>query len=86
VIELHKDSLKSSKNDTSNLFESFQQTEKAETKLKHSFFSMDDDMDFVKEILSEEHKFQIENQVTFYVNSWIPEEYTRRYFRLIKPI
>lgn len=63
MIELHKDSLKHSKNDTHSLLETFQSTEKVEAKLKHSFFNMEDDMDFVKEILNEEHKFQMENKV-----------------------
>ncbi|KAH1014176.1 hypothetical protein HUJ04_003061 [Dendroctonus ponderosae] len=61
-IELHKDSLKHSKNDTQTLLETFQNTEKVEAKLKHSFFNLEDDMDFVKEILNEEHKFQMEHK------------------------
>ncbi|KAL1491432.1 hypothetical protein ABEB36_012032 [Hypothenemus hampei] len=64
VIELHKESLKHSKLDTNNLMTSFKETEKLETKLKTSFFNGEvDDIDFVKEILNEERKFQLEHNL-----------------------
>lgn len=69
VIESHKDSLRNSKEDTDTLRATLKQTEQMETKLKKSFFTLDDDMDIVKEILNEEHKFQLQHSVNIYNNN-----------------
>lgn len=69
VIESHKDSLRNSKEDTDTLRATLKQTEQMETKLKKSFFTLDDDMDIVKEILNEEHKFQLQHSVIIYSNN-----------------
>ncbi|XP_076271134.1 uncharacterized protein LOC143202970 [Rhynchophorus ferrugineus] len=58
VIEVHKENLVSSQKSTDKLMETLKKTEKAEHKLKNSFFNMEDDIDFVHEILNEEFKFQ----------------------------
>ncbi|XP_050309918.1 CAP-Gly domain-containing linker protein 1 isoform X2 [Anthonomus grandis grandis] len=63
VIEAHKDSLRHSKQDTDVLLETFLKIEKNESKLKKSFFNGEDDMEFVKEILNEERKFQAQQKV-----------------------
>ncbi|XP_060517448.1 lebercilin isoform X2 [Cylas formicarius] len=59
VIELHRENLKSSQRDSDTLLAAFKDTEQLESKLKKSFFHLDQsDMSFVREILNEEYKFK----------------------------